>query len=71
MYAIPAKMQILQTIFFNATEKITRATAGLPSSLRLNELENTDNWQKAALIIFINPQHKYDNAIGKSPGIPE
>lgn len=59
-------MQILQTIFFNATEKITRATAGLPSSLRLNELENTDNWQKAALIIFINPQHKYDNAIGKS-----
>ena len=66
MYAIPAKMQILQTIFSNATKKITRATAGLPSSLHLNELWGTNKWQQAQLIIFINPQHKYDNAIGKS-----
>lgn len=58
-------MQILQTILSNAAKKITGATPGLPPSLYLAELENTNKWQQAQLIIFINPQHKHDNVINK------
>lgn len=59
-------MQILQTIFPNATKKNHGATTGLPSLLHLAELENTHKWQEANLIIFINPQHQYDKAISNT-----